>query len=144
MQGVDVTTLGAILHELRGQWVPARVEGARQENPHTVRLILRNATQQAGLEVSCHPVAARIHLSTQKIRGKSGSRYPFAQQLFQHLGGQVLINIEQPLWERVATLEFALRPQAPVTFRLYVEIMGKYSNLIFADAQNKILCCAHT
>jgi len=144
MQGMDVTTLQAVLHDLRSSWIPARIEGARQDNPHTVRLILRNIQTQVGLDLSCHPVAARMHLSTQKIRGKAVSRYPFAQQLFQHLGGQVLVNVDQPAWERVAILEFALRPQAPIAYRLYVEIMGKYSNLILTDSHQKILCCAHT
>ncbi|WP_218081402.1 Rqc2 family fibronectin-binding protein [Anthocerotibacter panamensis] len=144
MQAVDVTTLSAVLHELRTDWIPARVERVRQETPHTLHLLLRSVRGQESLEISCHPVAARIHLCWTKMHGKAGTRYPFGYQVFQHLGGQVLTGLEQPDWERVAILEFAPRPQAPVTFRLYVEIMGKYSNLLLVDNSGHIVCCAHT
>ncbi len=144
MQALDVTTLAALLQELRQTWLPARVESVRQDFPHTVRLTLRRAEGIGSLEASCHPVAARLHLCSQKTSGKTINRYPFSQQLFQYLGGQLLVSIQQPAWERVAILEFAARPQAEINYRFYVEIMGKYSNLILTDQAQTILCCAHT
>ncbi len=144
MQGFDVTTLQGVLQELNQTMIPGRVEGFRQDTPHTIQVLLRTAEGLGTIEASCHPVAARIHRSWARTKGKATQRYPFAQQLFQHLGGQVLTQISQPLWERVAILHFAPRPGDPTEYRLYVEIMGKYSNLLLANDSGVIVCLAHT
>ena len=40
-------------------------------------------------------------------------------------------------------LQFARRPGDPILWHLYVEIMGKYSNVILTDAKNIIVTAAH-
>jgi predicted ribosome quality control (RQC) complex YloA/Tae2 family protein len=148
MQPVDVTTLSAVREELRSNWLPARVEQLRQEDSFTVEILLRTLHQSAWLVCSHHPQSARIHIRQFRERGpapKSPNPQAFISQLQDCLQGKVLVQIEQPAWERVLILHFASRPDEPVTHRLYVEIMGKYSNLVLtdADAPNIILNCAH-
>ncbi|MGH7998269.1 MAG: Rqc2 family fibronectin-binding protein, partial [Brasilonema sp.] len=46
-------------------------------------------------------------------------------------------------WERVVDLQFARRPGESPLYHLYVEIMGKYSNVILTDANNSIVTVAH-
>jgi predicted ribosome quality control (RQC) complex YloA/Tae2 family protein len=148
MQPVDVTTLSAIREELRRDWVPARVEQLRQEDSFTVQILLRTFNKSAWLVCSHHPQSARIHIRQFRDRGpaqKPPHPQAFISQLQDCLQGKVLVQIEQPSWERVLILHFAARPDEPASHRLYVEIMGKYSNLVLteATAQNMILNCAH-
>jgi predicted ribosome quality control (RQC) complex YloA/Tae2 family protein len=148
MQPVDVTTLSAVREELRSHWLPARVEQLRQEDSFSVQILLRTLDQSAWLVCSHHPQSARIHMRQFRDRGptqKPPNPQAFISQLQDCLQGKVLVQIEQPAWERVLILHFASRPDQPATHRLYVEIMGKYSNLVLTDAeaQNTILNCAH-
>jgi predicted ribosome quality control (RQC) complex YloA/Tae2 family protein len=46
-------------------------------------------------------------------------------------------------WERVIDLQFAQRPDDPTLGHLYIEIMGKYSNVILTAADNQIVTVAH-
>jgi len=142
MQPVDFTTLMAVRAELRARWLPARVEQVVQRDRHTLSLALRTLQQRGWLAIAWHPQAARLGLAPPPPRGPDP--YSFSDQLRRHLGGLALIGLE-PLaaWERVLDLQFAQRPGEPPRWHLYAEIIGKYSNLVLADAQQQIACVAH-
>ena len=61
--------------------------------------------------------------------------------LRKHLQGAKLCGVEQAGFERVAMLEFETRDEMGFECRRYLiaEIMGKYSNLIFTDEDERIL-----
>ena len=142
MQTVDFTTLMAACYELRAAWIPARTEQVYQRDRYTIALSLRTLKSRGWLTISWHPQAARICL------GDSPPRLPdtftFSDQLRHQLGGFALVAIEtiEP-WERVLDLQFARRPGEAPIWHLYVEIMGKYSNVILTNADNLIVTAAH-
>ncbi len=142
MQAVDFTVLSAVSASLETDWIPARLEQVRQDEYHTVQLLLRNFSGQRWLLASCHIQAARIHFGNPS-KGRS-QRLPFGAALYQYLGGKFLIACEQPAWERVLCLRFAHRPEVPPEFTLYVEAMGKYSNIVLTDEKGEILALAHS
>ncbi|MCF2149316.1 NFACT family protein [Desmonostoc muscorum LEGE 12446] len=58
--------------------------------------------------------------------------------------GLALVAIEAIApWERVIDLQFARRPGETALYHVYVEVMGKYSNVILTDASNIIITAAH-
>ncbi|MBR6726812.1 MAG: NFACT family protein, partial [Clostridia bacterium] len=65
----------------------------------------------------------------------------FCVLLRKHLSGAKLLSVRQLGFERVLVLELETRDEMGFlcTRRLYAEIMGKYSNLIFTDGEDKIL-----
>ena len=71
---------------------------------------------------------------------KRPDTFTFSQQLKHQLGGLALTQIN-PLspWERALDLQFARRPDEPALWHLYIEIMGKYSNVILTTADNQIV-----
>lgn len=142
MQTVDVTTLVAICAELRAQWLPARLELVYQRDRHTIALALRTLQGRGWLTVSWHPQAARLHLDNPPPR--EPDTFTFSQQLRHQIGGFALVAIE-PLaeWERALDLQFAHRPGDPVLWHLYVEIMGKYSNVVLTHQDGTIVTAAH-
>lgn len=142
MQPVDFTTLVAVSSELRRDWLPARCEQVYQRDRTTICLALRTLHQRGWLTISWHPQAARIHIGDAPPR--IPDTFTFSQQLKHQLNGLALVAIE-PLapWERVMDLQFAQRPGDPIQWHLYIEIMGKYSNVILANAGNQIVTAAH-
>lgn len=142
MQPVDFTTLVAACAELRRNWLPARCEQVIQRDRTTLSMALRTLDQRGWLTISWHPQAARLHI------GQAPPRMPdtftFSQQLKHQLNGLALTHIA-PIapWERALDLCFANRPGDPVQWHLYVEVMGKYSNVILVNARNQIVTAAH-
>lgn len=142
MQPVDLTTLTAICSELRRDWVPARLEQVYQRDRFCVALNLRTLDRRGWLDLCWHPQAA--HLSMGEPPPRIPDTFTFSQQLKHQLGGLTLTAIA-PLdpWERVLNVQFAKRPGDPVLWHLYVEIMGQYSNVILANADNLVITAAH-
>lgn len=142
MQPVDYTTLMASCSELRTNWLPARLEQVYQRDRFTVSLALRTLNRRGWLDISWHPQAARLCVSSPPPRVPD--TFTFSDQLRHQLGGLALVAIaEVSPWERVIDFQFAKRPGEPALWHLYVEIMSKYSNVILAGKDNAIVTAAH-
>lgn len=142
MQPVDFTTLTAACIELRADWIPGRIEQVYQRDRYTIALGLRTLKQRGWLTISWHPQAARICIGDPPPR--IPDTFTFSDQLRHQLNGIALIAIAAIApWERVLDLQFARRPGDPPIWHLYVEIMGKYSNVILTDANHLIVTAAH-
>jgi len=142
VQPVDFTTLMAVCHDLRANWLPARCEQVVQCDTTTIAIALRTLDRRGWLTVSWHPQAARLHLGEAPPKGPD--TFTFSQQLKHQLNQLALVAIAPVApWERALDLQFGPRPGDPPQWHLYVEIMGKYSNVILANAQNHIVTAAH-
>lgn len=142
MQQVDFTTLMAACCELRSHWLPARIEQVVQQDRYTIYIALRTLNQRGWLSLSWHPQAARICMGTPPPKGTD--TFTFSQQLRHQLNGLALLAIEPiAAWERVIDLQIGQRPQAAIDWHVYVEIMGKYSNVILATVEDRIVTAAH-
>jgi predicted ribosome quality control (RQC) complex YloA/Tae2 family protein len=142
MQQVDFTTLTATVRELQPDWIPARVETVYQRDRYTLALGLRTLDKRGWIAISWHPQAARIVLTDPPPR--TPDTFTLSQQLRSVLGGLAMTEMEivSP-WERLVRLAFATRPGATAMYYLYVEPIGKYSNLTLTDADNVIITTAH-
>lgn len=142
MQPVDFTTLVAACSELRNDWLPARMEQVYQRDRHTLSLALRTLKTRSWLTLSWHPQAARLHIGEPPPR--TPDTFTFSEQLRHQLNGLALIAIEQVApWERAVDLQFGRRPGDEPLWHLYMEVMGKYSNAILANADQVIVTAAH-
>lgn len=142
MQPVDFTTLTAACSELRAQWLPARLEQVYQRDRFTVSLALRTMKGRGWIDLSWHPVAARICVGDPPPR--IPDTFTFSEQLRHQLSGLALVSIAPvSSWERVIDLQFAKRPGESALWHLYAEIMGKYSNVILTAQDNLVVTCAH-
>ncbi|KOR36943.1 MULTISPECIES: Rqc2 family fibronectin-binding protein [Planktothricoides] len=142
MQPVDFTTLTAACGELRTFLLPARLEQVIQRDRHTICLALRTLKKRHWLTISWHPQAACICAGDPPPR--TPDTFTFSDQLRHQLGGFALVGISALApWERAIDLQFAQRPGDPILWHLYVEIMGKRSNVILANQDNQIVTTAH-
>ncbi len=142
MQQVDFTTLTAAVRELQSDWIPARVESVYQRDRYTLALSLRTLDKRGWIAISWHPQAARIVLTDPPPR--IPDTFTLSQQLRSVLGGLAMTGMEMVSpWERLVKLTFTTRPGAEALYYLYVEPIGKYSNLTLTDADNLIITTAH-
>lgn len=142
MQQVDFTTLTAAVRELQSDWIPARVESVYQRDRYTLALSLRTLDKRGWIAISWHPQAARIVLTDAPPR--IPDTFTLSQQLRSVLGGLAMIGMDMVSpWERLVRLTFGTRPGGEALYYLYVEPIGKYSNLTLTDADNLIITTAH-
>ena len=138
MQTVDYTTLLATRAELNRDWIPARVEQVYQRDRFTISLALRTLKARPWLTICWHPEAARLNIGDPPPRVKD--TFSFSDCLRHQLNGMALTKIDAIApWERVLDLQFAERPGEEALWHLYVEVMGKYSNVILTDASGRIV-----
>jgi predicted ribosome quality control (RQC) complex YloA/Tae2 family protein len=113
-----------------------------QRDRYTITLGLRTLKARGWLEISWHPQAARICIGNPPPR--TPDTFTFSQQLLHQLGGLAVVSCTSIApWERVVDLQFARRPGEPALWHLYIEIMGKYSNVILTDSEQLIVTAAH-
>ncbi|NJK35465.1 MAG: hypothetical protein HC919_11225 [Oscillatoriales cyanobacterium SM2_2_1] len=142
MQPFDLTTLVAVCADLQHHCVPAKLERVYQRDRTHLYLSLRTVNQRLWLLISWHPQAARIHLSPPPP--PVPDTFTFSQQIWHQVSGMALTRIGQlDPWERVLDLEFAARPGIPTAWHLYVELMGKYSNVVLVNQVGLIVTAAH-
>ena len=137
LQAMDLTTLRAVLAELRPSLLPSRFEKARQADSQTMQLGFRSLTGRQWLEISWLAEAPRLLAIADPPRGGDGST--LAQQLQHGLGGLALVALEQQGFERVVDLQFAPRPGEAIRRHLVVELMGRHSNLFLLDEERRVV-----
>jgi predicted ribosome quality control (RQC) complex YloA/Tae2 family protein len=133
---MDLTTLRAVLAELRPLMLPSRFEKAQQSDGHTLQLGFRSLVGRHWLELSWQAEAPRLMAIAPPPRTGDGST--LAQQVQHGLSGLALVGLRQDGMERVVELEFATRPGDPVSRRLVLELMGRHSNLFVLDSQGRV------
>ncbi len=144
---VDALTLAAVVDELRGGLVGARIDDVIQPTPRAIALQCYGGLGGEGtarnrwLLASAHPQVARLHLVDRKPRKLLTDPPAFVMLLRKYLEGARLRDLRQPRWERVVELGFAHGPSEDHTelVWLVVEIMGQLSNLILRDNAGMIL-----
>ena len=140
LQAMDLTTLRAVLAELRPLVLPSRFEKAQQSDGQTLQLGFRSLTGRHWLELSWQAEAPRLLAIAPPPRGGDGST--LAQQLQHGLSGLALVGLHQQGMERVVELQFAPRPGEPISRRLVLELMGRHSNLFLLDHQGRVTAAA--
>lgn len=136
----DAGMVAAISCELRECLVGARVEKVNQPEKDEILLLLHTSSGSRRLCISASVNNPKIHLSSQ-IKENPPTPPMFCVMLRKYLGGARISDISQIGFERVIRICFDGRDEMGFAkeVRLYHEIMGKYSNLIFTDGDDKII-----
>ena len=136
---LDAVCLSGVVRELRESLLGLRVEKVQQPARDQVVLTLRGGRK---LLLCAGASQARIHL-TAASRENPASPPMFCMLLRKHLTGGRLTAIDQPALERVVilTLDIVDELGEPGCRKLVAECMGRYSNLILLDGQDRIIDC---
>lgn len=130
-----------ILSESRG----ARVEKVYQPDRDEIHIQIRSLHGGKRLLINAGSNNPRIGFT--EISKENPQNPPmFCVLLRKHLQGARLADIEQLGFERAIMLSFDTRDEMGFDTKCYLvaELMGKYSNLIFLDAQKRIVSALKT
>jgi len=136
---LDAVCLSGVVRELREALTGLRIEKVQQPARDQVILTFRGNKK---LLLCAGASQARIHL-TGVSRENPAAPPMFCMLLRKHLGGGRLTDIEQPALERAVILSVEIVDELgePGVRKLAVECMGRYSNLILLDGQDRIIDC---
>ena len=137
LQVMDLTSLRAVIWELRRELLPSRFEKAQQPSPKTLQLGFRTLSGLIWLELCWLAEAPRLVRIPPPSR--QGTESTLAQQFQHSLRQLALISLEQKDFERVVHFGLAKRPGEPSQRTLVLELMGRHSNLLLLDDQNRVI-----
>ena len=138
----DAFYLTAVLDEIRGRCLGARVDKIHQPSRDTLILHLRCQEGREKLLFVANPTAPRLHL-TANVPENPAEPPMFCMLLRKHLAGGRLAEITQPPMERAAVFAFDCTDEMgfPVQKRLVAELMGRTCNLYLLGPDGRILDC---
>lgn len=141
----DAGMLACVLAEIREKSLGARVEKVFQPERDEIVLQMRSIEGGKRLLINAGSNNPRLCFTTEQ---KENPMTPpmLCMLLRKHLQGAKLVDARQEGFERVAVLEFETRDEMGFECKRYLiaEIMGKYSNLIFANEDKKIVSALRT
>ena len=136
---LDAVCLTGVVRELREALLDLRIEKVQQPARDQVILTLRGNRR---LLLCAGASQARVHLTA---LGRENPAQPpmFCMLLRKHLTGGRLTAIDQPPAERVVILTVSMVDELgePGRRRLVAECMGRRSNLILLDGEDRIIDC---
>lgn len=135
---------GILLYHLKNEIaefaIDSRVDKIYQPSRDEIVINLRSREGSKKLLISCNADAARIHFTD--FPPENPSKPPmFCLLLRKRLTGAWITSIEQKDLERILRINFSGTDELgdKIGYSLIVEIMGRYSNVIFVDKDNKII-----
>jgi len=136
----DVNATSAVVAEISEKLVHGKIDKVYQAEKDEIILNIRKQGGQFRLLISAHSQNARIHLTT-ATRENPKTAPMFCMFLRKHLSGGRILAITQPTFDRVVHIEIECYTELgdKVKKIMWVEIMGKHSNIILTDESGKIL-----
>ncbi len=136
---LDGISAKCLAHELSSRLCDSRVDRIYQPDRFDILFVMRRGHETLRLIVSANPAAPRLHLTTE-TRDNPAQPPMFCMLLRKYLIGARLLSVEIPGYERIFILRFQTQNELGDTLekRLIVEIMGRHSNIIFVNQENRI------
>ncbi|MBR1731796.1 MAG: NFACT family protein, partial [Ruminococcus sp.] len=137
---LDGMMLHHIVNELKTTALGARVYQIYQPNRDEILLHLRTKSGNKKLLVSTRANSPRVNFTEYSVENPA-SPPMFCMLLRKRLGGGKLLDIRQSGLDRILFFDFECTNELgdKVQLSLIVEIMGKYSNVIFTDENGLII-----
>lgn len=135
----DGITVAALVNELKNKLVGGRVMKISQPEKDELILTIKNYDQYR-LLMSADAGLPLVYLTG--VSKEAPLQSPaFCMLLRKHLQGARITNISQPGLERIINIDLEHLDEMGdlKTKRLTIEIMGKHSNIIFLDDENRII-----
>ncbi|MBP3477662.1 MAG: NFACT family protein [Lachnospiraceae bacterium] len=136
----DGITIANIVNELNKELVGGRIYKIAQPESDELLLTIKNNSTQYRLLMSADASLPLVYL-TESNKPSPMTAPGFCMLLRKHLQNAKIMRISQPGLERIIHLELEHLNELGDVCRkkLIIEIMGKHSNIIFCDDNDKII-----
>lgn len=139
---MDGFTLAFMTRELKETLTGARVDRVNQPERDALLLLLRNQGKNVKLLLTANADQARVQLTEQNFENPAEPPM-FCMLMRKHLQNARLAEIAQWKGDRVMTFTFECMGELGDVVRktLFLELMGRYSNLTLVDEKGIIVDC---
>ncbi len=136
----DSGVIACLVNEIKEKTIQGRVDKIYQPQKDEFNLYIRTRGKDYILVISLMSGSPRIYLSDQQKENPSNPP-AFCILLRKYLSGAQVLDIVQPNFERMVVISFNSRDEMGFfsVKKLVVELMGKYTNLMLCDENDKIL-----
>lgn len=137
---LDGISTHLLAQELNDRLSGARVDKIYQPDRFNVYFTVRTNAENVRLLLCCDPQSPRIQL-TDNIRENPQMPPNFCMLLRKYLQGARILRVECPNFERMISISFSVTDELQDISekRLIIEMMGRYSNIIFLNTENRII-----
>ena len=136
----DGVTIASVVSEMKRELLGGRLYKIAQPEADELLLTIKQPQGQKRLFLSAEASLPLIYL-TETNKPSPMTAPNFCMLLRKHLNSARILSVTQPGLERI--VEFQIEHLDEMgdlcTKTLYVEIMGKHSNLIFTDVEGRII-----
>lgn len=136
----DGLTVACLVKECNDKIIGGRIMKIAQPENDELLLTLKNGKDQYRMLISADPSLPLCYFTSQNKQSPMTAP-TFCMLLRKHIQNARIISITQPELERVIKMEVEHLDEMGDLCRkyLYIELMGKHSNIIFCDEQNTII-----
>ncbi len=129
----------AIVHEL-SVLEEGRISRIHQPNVHEVVFTIRSNRKNYRLLTSIHPSYSRIHFTEEAITNPPEPPM-FCMVLRKNLEGGFITSVKQHETDRIIIISIRAKNEIgdDIERKLYIEIMGRHSNLILVDPEREMI-----
>lgn len=135
----DMYTINALANELKELIVGGRIERINQPEKDEVTFYIHNNRCNYILVVSVNSNSPRIHLTTEK-KDNPYVAPPFLMHLRKRLVGAKIEDLNTVGFDRIICIKLKGKNEMSdeISNTLYIELMGRYSNIIICDDDDHI------
>lgn len=136
---LDGITTHFLAKELNERLIGGRIDKIYQPDRYDIILLVRQESKNYRVLMSANPSGPRIHIST-STRENPALAPSFCMLLRKHLAGARITGISSPSFERIIEISIQATDELgdKKEKRLIIEMMGRYSNIILVNAENRI------
>ena len=136
----DGITVASIVNEIKSSFTDGRITKITQPEKDALIISIKNSHEQRMLLMSASASLPLIYFTENK-KSNPITAPAFCMLLRKHIGNARIVDITQPSFERIIDFKLEhLNEMGDLCVKhLIIELMGKYSNIIFTDDNNMIL-----
>lgn len=136
----DAGLTAAVVHELEGLIVGARIDKIYMPEKDEVILLVKGAKEQLRLLLSAGAGTSRLGI-TSSDKENPANPPMFCMLLRKYIAGGHILSVRQLGFERAVEIAVSSRDEMGFVSEKYliIEIMGTYSNVILCDENRKIM-----
>lgn len=138
----DGIMMSRVVENLESQLMRGRINKIYQISQYELLFHIRANSRNVKFLMSIHPMYARMQLTSLSFPTPPTPN-AFTMLLRKHLEGAYIESIQQIQLDRIVDMVFVGTNELKdkVKFHIYIEIMGKHSNVVIAHENNKIIDC---
>lgn len=137
---IDGILIRSITKELSDNLIGGRIQKIYQINDHLIILNIYNKKNNYRLLISSNPQNSRIHFTDQEYDNPAKAPQ-FSMILRKHLQNSIIREINQIYLDRSIEIIVETKDELGLncTKKLFIDVMGKYSNIVLLNEENKVI-----